>query len=446
MRVLRVPFLVAFFCLSNSQPFAQGLSGAEPFDQMNAESLADEMKAFTEAHPDVLDTVKRPREGRVEIPSDVLEGIEFDFQERLAVAGHGGAWDSDGRPVRLKPVEAFELQEAMLEAIAKEQPRKDRDVEAMARLDRSVAEIDKVLNDDEIGDQDRFALRHLKLRAKAYQLNEARTNIYLWRTDYLWNAMVRDFQFGLDVRYIRLREDLIGLLSELVLRTDYMRQCAAAGVPIPPDFALSGTVWRRQGDLAAPLIVSGSRAQVYVWASPALRGGCVALPRGTGAPGTGDLAGIICQGADSGRACFWDSKRRGSGEIIPWRDETMVVRELMDANQLPNCTNCHRGNNVFIVSPDDRTWCRLMRGGVIGSGCAAITAANSQNFTLRVERPVNPVPVPGTSVVHPRYVPLSTQGWSNPASVGCAGICHLNSSGTPMPTPMPPLCGTSCYQ
>ena len=407
--------------------------------------IAKELKTFLEEHPQLPRRVEAGTQNQITVPRSVLEEIEHGFQKRMAMTGHGAVWDSNGREVEIGIDEAFELQAEMLAAIEKEKPAAlDGQRQAHERLAKIVGELDAAASEFDGDRLQTFAVQNLRLRAKAFALNPAIRSKYLWRANHLWRVVKRFEKIELDPRFQRIQDLLARII--LALQTDYMRECAAAGVPVPPNFALQGTQWRYQGDLSAPMIISASRARVYAWAPPSGRGACLALPRGTGAPGTDDLAGIICQSADTGRACFWDSIRRGTTEVIAWRDEPMRIRELADANELANCTNCHQGNNVFILSPDDPTWCRLMRGGAMNAGCNPVNAANGQNFTLQVEQPINGVPVPNTSVVHPRYVPISSQGWSNSATLGCGATCHLNASGPPSPTPMPPMCGTACNQ
>lgn len=405
-------------------------------------ALADRIADFLDANPELMrPDLLRSLEAapRVEVPPDVLEGIRFPFEERLALGGHGLVFDASGREVRLGLDEAIGIQARMAEAIAGEERAEDEDAERVAGpIGEVLAEIDGMLEEEPQGG-DLAALRDLKLRAQAQLLPDERRSAYLWRADHL-RAVIAE-EVAIDERFRDIRERLRDLLIELAQGTDYMRACRAAGVPVPPDFVMGASDWRLQGSLSQNILDPGGTAQVWTWAPPQGRGGCVALPRGSG------VAGIICQGAESGRACIWDNLRRGGGETIPWRTEPLRPREMQDATELAqNCTACHRGNNVFLVAPDDPTWCRLLRGGRPGAGCAPVSGPNAANFTLQVEAAVDALPNAGA--VHPRYVPLTgtppRPGWDNPASVDafCGGACHL--SGTGFAVTMPPLCGTSC--
>lgn len=231
--------------------------------------------------------------------------------------------------------------------------------------------------------------------------------------------------------------------------TAYMTSCRRHNVPVPPDWEESTTAWQLQGDLGqgTNLLAKTPGENAFVWTySGPVRGGCIALPR------QGGLAGIICQGALTGYACFWDNKLRSDGPTagsIGWQGKRLTISDLQDGNVLQeNCTECHRGNNVFLMSPDDGTWAKLLRGPLVST--------QGSTFTTRVERSSD------VREGHPRYVPLSSQpDWTNdfrPAAGRSCAQCHEmpdlsfgpgNTSGT-FP-PMPPACASgntspeNCY-
>jgi hypothetical protein len=218
-------------------------------------------------------------------------------------------------------------------------------------------------------------------------------------------------------------------------KTAYVADCRAHSVPIPPDWAETGTPWVLQGPLTQNLLEPGEFAGVWTYSDPSARGACIALPRGTG--NSGSLAGIICQSATTGHACFWDNKLRSDPgqQPIGWSGVRLVISQLHDGTSLSeNCTSCHRGNNVFLISPDDPTWAKVLRGPLSGP--------STGTFTTQVEKSSD------EQGGHPRYIPITTlperPGWQNPfASGGCAGACHEFHAlpvANPIPTPMPPDC------
>ena len=210
--------------------------------------------------------------------------------------------------------------------------------------------------------------------------------------------------------------------------TAYMKTCRAKHVPIPPDWKLSGSEWERHGNLSTILLTpnhmdmvqadSTTFASVWSYASPTVRGACLALGR------NGGTFQVICQSATTGHACFWgnDPSSAGSG----WTPETVDVAmsSLHDPEQgfAPGtvaCTECHRGTNAFLVAPDDPTWATVLR-----------PAQARPTFTTRVEQssPPEPSSPGGMTIAHPRFIPIGgkTVALTNPLPTipGCSGGCH----------------------
>lgn len=226
--------------------------------------------------------------------------------------------------------------------------------------------------------------------------------------------------------------------SAVAADSPYMAECRAKGVPIPPDWAETGTPWVKQGELQTKLTLPSKAAYVWTYSDPTVRGACVALPRGTGV--SGDVAGIICQSATTGAACFWDNmpKNNQSPGVLGWSGQTLQIANLADGSNLTGvtgvCTYCHRGDNVFLISPDDPTWAKVLRGPLVTSP--------GSTFTTRVEASSD------NQGGHPRYVPVTQPGWTNAFAAGvCAGSCHEQPAVSS--PPMPPACAaggvTNCY-
>ena len=123
----------------------------------------------------------------------------------------------------------------------------------------------------------------------------------------------------------------------------YINECRAAGVPIPPDWG--SPLWRSRGILQDEFISAEKEAEVFTFESTSPRGVCIALPRSTG--NTIDLLGIICQGNDTSKTCFWDTARVPKGSSKP-------LTAFKGGAALAGgdvCTDCHAGNNAFVVHP-----------------------------------------------------------------------------------------------
>jgi hypothetical protein len=126
-------------------------------------------------------------------------------------------------------------------------------------------------------------------------------------------------------------------------------------VPVPPDFG--DPKWTFQDRLDPNFsFVQDSRnsvAEVWTYTDPNVPGLCVGLPRILNATGGIDLFGIICQSETTGRACFWDNVDRWTNtQLTSEQSKHMKIAAIQDGDLLgENCTNCHRGENVFVIHP-----------------------------------------------------------------------------------------------
>lgn len=129
----------------------------------------------------------------------------------------------------------------------------------------------------------------------------------------------------------------------------YINECRSAGVPIPP--AWGDAAWKSRGRLATKFIVANQEAAVWTFESSSPRGLCIGLPRFAAGASVSGAFGIICQGNDTGKACFWDSEGvnlSGTTPLLKWNGGAGLK-----ANELKGgiCTDCHAGENPFIVHP-----------------------------------------------------------------------------------------------
>jgi hypothetical protein len=144
-----------------------------------------------------------------------------------------------------------------------------------------------------------------------------------------------------------------------IAATAYAQQCKKEGVPIPPSF--KGNDWKRIGRLPKGRVFASSdkpRAEVMVYkpmAGGKPTGVCVALPRGP-EDGSVELMGVICQSKKSGKACFWDNWDRTASAPTQMKGASykdMDIDRFQDGSMLKeNCTNCHRGDNVYVIHAD----------------------------------------------------------------------------------------------
>jgi hypothetical protein len=135
----------------------------------------------------------------------------------------------------------------------------------------------------------------------------------------------------------------------------YIEECHKAGVPIPPDWGSAN--WQSRGSLTINFLKSALNpdAELFAFVSESPRGVCMALPRSKG--NTISLLGIICLGTDSSKSCFWDNQRNKTGFYIQ-KNTPVPLSDFAGGADLEGgsgniCTDCHAGENPFIVHPDE---------------------------------------------------------------------------------------------
>jgi hypothetical protein len=131
---------------------------------------------------------------------------------------------------------------------------------------------------------------------------------------------------------------------------EYIAECDRAGVPIPPDWGTPA--WTSRGALPRTFISQGPVAEVFSFENE--RGVCLALPRWSG--NTAGLLGIICLARETGNSCFWDNWDKNIGKAFPiTKGSTVPLSKFGGGADLINgngvCTDCHAGENPFVVHP-----------------------------------------------------------------------------------------------
>ncbi|MCP3059811.1 hypothetical protein LXT21_13585 [Myxococcus sp. K38C18041901] len=131
---------------------------------------------------------------------------------------------------------------------------------------------------------------------------------------------------------------------------EYIRECAAAGVPIPPP--MFSFAWVPRGVIRDEFILENLQAELLHYTSTSPPGLCLALPRYRSDGVNIDLLGIICLGTVSNKACFWDSPKPSTfqrGVVTPI-EAFKGGAGLVSGTDM--CTDCHAGENPFIVHPE----------------------------------------------------------------------------------------------
>lgn len=144
----------------------------------------------------------------------------------------------------------------------------------------------------------------------------------------------------------------------------YQKQCTKAGVPVPPAWGSAG--WKAGKQVTAPFIITDKKAQVFHWTGTRPAGVCLALPRFTAGNNSTSTLGIICMGektvgegaARRNSACFWDWEGPGATTVT---GAEVALTEFaagpgLNENVGGPCSDCHAGNNAYIVHPEDQAF------------------------------------------------------------------------------------------
>jgi hypothetical protein len=262
----------------------------------------------------------------------------------IATTVHGVLVTPDLQPIELDASKALELQTELLDLVRgsshQQSVRAALDTHALPLEERLAAQdalISWMLEDPEL--EQRYGATHQMLRPAA--LGYAGVDLEFWKErDGLASLLYGDLEIA-DHRYTaRLRGQ------------DYLNECAANSVPLPPNWPSSSWVWRGDVSTSLAFIASTPRIAVYTYQNPGVPGICYALPRINGSDIS--LMGIICQSQNTGKACFWDNIDFQTGARITGPLTTSIpILSLQNGNDLvENCTNCHRGDNAFIIHPN----------------------------------------------------------------------------------------------
>lgn len=136
----------------------------------------------------------------------------------------------------------------------------------------------------------------------------------------------------------------------------YIEECRNAGVPIPPP--MFSSAWTNRGAVDNEFLSPDMRAELMHFTSTSPPGVCLALPRyaNTGGGTFSDEAtvlGLICLGTQTNKACFWDNPR---GTFFKKGTEVDIRSFVGGADLVPNaqgvCTDCHAGENPYVVHPE----------------------------------------------------------------------------------------------
>jgi len=293
-----------------------------------------------------------PDEDTDAISTEAL-ALEATDDAPLGIFGtyHGILLDAERKPIQLDQKGAAELQDKLIAGVLEMPIGPELAAKRNAIVgNHQLSVIEKIVVNDallswavatDVKVAARYGATHLAIGATAIDLAH----------------LTRDFwqprPWLLDVLRQHLADAFIPILRAGQRGQAYLDRCNAAEVPTPPNWPSSAWVARGEFD-GRPFLTSPS-IRVYQYTVPG-RGQCTALPRLT-SDGSIDLMGIICSSDTTGKACFWDNIDAVTESRIhgPLATTAMQIRYLQNGDSLrENCTNCHRGENVYVGQPGTR--------------------------------------------------------------------------------------------
>lgn len=382
-----------------------------------------------------------------------LPGVaRSDENEPIAYIGHGGFFSADGHQIEvtqefIEKAQGYYRQRLMdtagkdKSAALLELEKKALGVQTSSRQNRLVLQnrflssIASNSNDPDIG----------QIRAKLNALNNAlqmQVPEESLKSSPFSRVPLRKFVPDPLVRDILEKQSLLaGQGTDFSATTSagqqYLDECRANGVPIPPPMGKLDPTgkagWKSLGFIppGAQFIVN-TPAEVRVFSSDSPLGMCFALPRYVDdSLQEIELDGAICLGQLSSKVCIWDNQmpatnpdgtsgvrgfRFATGDQIPIGVPDLKIdpkgRYQAGGAEIENgtggiCTNCHAGENPYIVHP------RVDLGGGLLMG--------------KLNKPPLNLPTFSTN----RYDPLVGVSWpqNNYSMSGklvpdACGICH----------------------
>lgn len=133
----------------------------------------------------------------------------------------------------------------------------------------------------------------------------------------------------------------------------YIETCRANDVPIPPNWPDERWVSRGELPFFFADFPDARTTEVFTYEEPNGQGLCYALVR-KNRNRWYEAVGMICQSKATGKACFWDNVVPGErmDNRIRGLEIQLDVRTMGNgSNMRERCTDCHRGENVFLVHP-----------------------------------------------------------------------------------------------
>jgi hypothetical protein len=168
-----------------------------------------------------------------------------------------------------------------------------------------------------------------------------------------WSADEREWKGVGKSTVDRLRERGVKVQKSIAVGgPEYVRACAAAGVPIPPPVFTAG--WNNRGAIVNSFLYPTYASEVMHFQSSSPEGACLGLPRYPAGSDSAEVFGLICVGKQSRNVCFFDNPRGTHFQRnVPVGIDEFVGGIDLVANNQGVCTDCHAGEDPYVIHPDN---------------------------------------------------------------------------------------------
>jgi hypothetical protein len=178
-------------------------------------------------------------------------------------------------------------------------------------------------------------------------------------------------------------------------KSDDVDACIAAGVPVP-DKLFDGA-WQDFGTLNEIVGGPDPHNELWLYLDDDPQGFCLSLVRSNGPTDETGHIDLICMGQESSNACFFEAV--GYDTDI---EGTVDISELYFGENIPTddgvaavpCTQCHLGENPFLIHPLDPAFSGALQAKAMQPGSTDTWSANDYYQAFAVPNwPPNPPPL-----------------------------------------------------
>lgn len=304
----------------------------------------------------------------------------------IATVGHGSFLNKEGKQIQLTEAFIKQVQELYIRKLSDAKlPVRDSSIFSEQKIQSTKALIYSTVKNDVLAnalyiewliaqrkpvDEAQFSTVNNSLRW--YYVLNIQKNPVLPDKDKKWSKGIPDEE----AKKLEGNGIIVYAITNAGMQA-YCQECLEAGVPVPPN--MFGDGWTNLGEVDNEFISQTStafpgvelRAELMIYVSNDPEGFCLALPRYLvrGSQDEAELFGVICLGTRTSKACFFDNPNGNffrKNNVIDFRSNFVGGADLILNNQ-GTCSDCHAGENPYIVHPAKRPFQRIVGDGHVPS-------------------------------------------------------------------------------